>query len=153
MLYTRNSSYPAALPHAITLSNGFIRTDPSSFTAAEISDAGYVAAPDQPVYNIETEQLGWDGENWTVTALPQPPFPKLSGRQVLLALDAIGITEDQIDAAIDLIADLDARRRAKIEWRRSSTFERHHPLVDELAVAFSLPSVQVDALWRWAESI
>ncbi|WP_050743847.1 MULTISPECIES: DUF4376 domain-containing protein [unclassified Shinella] len=82
MLYTRNGSYPAALPASITLSNGFIRTDPSSFTVDEIADAGYVEAPAQPDYDPATEQLGWDGEVWTVTTLPPP-------------------TEEQVDAERD----------------------------------------------------
>ncbi|WP_430439101.1 hypothetical protein [Shinella sp.] len=72
MLYTRNGSYPAVLPASITLSNGFIRTDPASFTPGEIADAGYVVAPDAPAYDPATEHLGWDGTDWTVMALPSP---------------------------------------------------------------------------------
>lgn len=71
-LYTRAGSWPAPLPASITLAGGFIRTDPSSFTPDEIADAGYVVAPEQPEYDPLTEQLGWDGEAWTVTALPPP---------------------------------------------------------------------------------
>lgn len=81
MLYTRAGSWPAPLPHAITLANGFIRTDPSSFTADEISDAGYVAAPAQPEYDPLTEQLGWDGEAWTVTALPPPSGEEINAER------------------------------------------------------------------------
>ncbi|WP_207900511.1 hypothetical protein [Shinella sp. JR1-6] len=72
MLYTRNGSWPAPVPYAITLASGFIRTDPESFTAGEIADAGFVAAPDAPAYEPATEHLGWDGAAWTVTALPPP---------------------------------------------------------------------------------
>ena len=153
MLYTRNGSWPAPLPASITLSNGFIRTDPASFTAGEIADAGYVVAPDAPAYDPATEHLGWDGGGWTVEPLPPPPFPELTRRQLLLGLLSIDITESMVDAQIDLIADLEERAYSRIEWKAASTFNRHHPLVDGLAIAFALPSEQVDTLWRWAASL
>lgn len=68
-LYTKNGSYPAPLPHEIRLSDGFLRTDTSSFTPEEIADAGYVEAPELPAFDPATEVLGWDGENWTVEPL------------------------------------------------------------------------------------
>lgn len=71
-LYTRNGSYPAGLPQEITLPGGFIRTDSASFTPEEIGDAGYVEAPAQPAYDVETERLDWDGEAWQVVPLPAP---------------------------------------------------------------------------------
>lgn len=71
-LYTRSGSYPAGLPQDITLTNGFIRTDPASFTPEEIADAGYIEAPAQPAYDGETERLEWDGEGWEVVPLPRP---------------------------------------------------------------------------------
>lgn len=81
MLYTRNGSYPAGLPEAIELSSGFIRTDPSSFTADEIADAGYVETPEQPEYDPLTEQLVWDGEAWAVTALPPPTGEEINNER------------------------------------------------------------------------
>lgn len=153
MLYTRNGSWPAPVPYAITLASGFIRTDPESFTVDEIADAGFVAAPDAPAYDPATEHLGWDGAAWTVTALPPPPFPDLTRRQLLLGLLSIDITESMVDAQIDLIVDVEERAHSRIEWKAASTFNRHHPLVDGLAVAFALPSEQVDTLWRWAASL
>lgn len=77
MLYTSNGSYPAALPQEIMLPNGFIRTDPASFTSEEIADAGYVEAPAQPPYDAEAELLQWDGGGWQIVPLPRP-----SGAQI-----------------------------------------------------------------------
>jgi hypothetical protein len=71
-LYSKNGSWPEMLPHRITLSTGFTRTDPSTFTAEEIADAGYVAVdyPPNPEYPNE---VMWDGIGWQV-------IPPTSGR-------------------------------------------------------------------------
>lgn len=84
---------------------------------------------------------------------PPPPFPDLTRRQLLLGLLSIDITESMVDAQIDLIVDVEERAYSRIEWKAASTFNRHHPLVDGLAIAFALPSEQVDTLWRWAASL
>jgi len=152
-LYTRNGSYPATLPWGIVLSSGFIRTDPASFTAAEIADAGYVEATVPPEYDPASEQLDWDGAAWTVEALPEPPLVPITPRQMLIGLLSIGITEAMVLAELDAIADPQERAIALIEWQRAGTIDRGHPLVDELAATFELPSEQVDDLWRWAASL
>lgn len=48
-LYSHNSGYPQKLPFRIKLSDGRTRTDPSTFTAEEILDAGYVEVRDMPL--------------------------------------------------------------------------------------------------------
>lgn len=77
----------------------------------------------------------------------------LTRRQVKLALLSIGITSDMVDGKLDEIEDAFGREYALIEWREASQIERSHPLVAELAAAFSLPSEQVDTLWIWAASL
>lgn len=65
MLYSLNGAYPTQLPFRIVLSNGATRTDPTSFLQEEISDAGYVLAPDIP----ETgpyQKLLWNGTSWYI---------------------------------------------------------------------------------------
>lgn len=66
-LYTKNGSYPQPIPFRIRLSNGSTRTDPSTFTEAEIVDAGFTAVPDMPVPN-SVQVVGWDAvnSNWIV---------------------------------------------------------------------------------------
>jgi hypothetical protein len=157
MLYTINGSYPALLPFRITLADGRTRTDPATFTPEEIAEAGYVVAPEQPAYDPATHQLGWDGAAWTVDPLPSPPLLPLSGRQIAMALRSIGITEAMVEAEIMAAypgeENAVARDLALIEWRRAGQYERHHPLIDEMAVAFALPSEQVGDLWRWAAGL
>ncbi|WP_282091352.1 hypothetical protein [Epibacterium ulvae] len=71
--FTRNGSTPAPLPFRITLSDGRTRTDAQTFTAEEIADAGYTAAPDMPEYDPASQQMGWDGAGWRVEDLPPQP--------------------------------------------------------------------------------
>lgn len=65
MLYSKNGSYPAPLPHRITVSDGITRTDSSTFTEEEIADAGYVAV-ENPPESIYPNKLDWDGTTWFV---------------------------------------------------------------------------------------
>lgn len=64
-LYSKNNQYPTHIPHRITLSDGSTRTDASSFTEAEIADAGYILAPEQPVIQ-GWQSLSWTGTEWAV---------------------------------------------------------------------------------------
>ena len=70
MLYSHNQGYPSeGLPHRIVLSNGSTRTDSSTFTDAEISDAGYVGVETAPSYNSRSQRLEWTGTDWYVVGL------------------------------------------------------------------------------------
>ena len=90
----------------------------------------------------------------TLEDAPPPPFAPLSGRQISLALRSIDITDAMVEAEISAgIADPMERDMALIEWRRAGQFERGHPLIDQMADAFDLPTEQVDSLWRWAAGI
>lgn len=66
-LYTKNGEYPTQLPHMIRLSNGKMRSDRTTFTAEEITDAGYVQVENPPIVEYPNK-LEWDGENlqWAV---------------------------------------------------------------------------------------
>ena len=66
MLYSFNGARPAPLPFRITLPNGFTRTDPSTFTEAEITAAGFTGPFTEPSYDAKTEVLDWDVENYFV---------------------------------------------------------------------------------------
>jgi hypothetical protein len=67
MLYSKNGNYPEVLPFRIRLSDGRTRTDPSTFTESEISEAEYVSVPDEPIPS-STQVVEWDSENihWVV---------------------------------------------------------------------------------------
>ncbi|MCB1511067.1 MAG: DUF4376 domain-containing protein [Hyphomicrobiaceae bacterium] len=71
-LYTRAGSVPAPLPYRIILADGRSRTDPATFTAPEIADAGYVEAPAKPSFDPDAEYLDWTGSDWAVESQPYP---------------------------------------------------------------------------------
>jgi len=86
--------------------------------------------------------------------MPGPePFPSLTRRQLLLGLLSIGISSGDVDAQLALIEDPQERAASMIEWQAAGLYNRDHPLVAELALAFDLPENQVDDLWRWAAGI
>jgi len=62
-LYTKDGSYPAELPERIRLSSGKTRTDSSTFTASQISSAGYTAVSAPPTKG-EFQHLRWTGTAW-----------------------------------------------------------------------------------------
>jgi hypothetical protein len=72
MLYSIHNQRPAPLPALIRLSDGRPRTDPASFTAEEIADAGYVGPYIEPAYDAATEQLLWVDGAYVIEALPPP---------------------------------------------------------------------------------
>lgn len=65
MLYSYKGNYPEQLPNRIRLSNGLTVTDPSTFSAEQLADAGYVLVADPPVL-LQNQTLSWTGTSWAV---------------------------------------------------------------------------------------
>lgn len=65
MLYSYNGGYPQVIPNRIRLSNGFTRTDRTTYTSEEIADAGYIQAADQPSVSYPNI-LEWSGTDWVI---------------------------------------------------------------------------------------
>ena len=93
MLYSIHNQRPAPLPSLIRLSDGRPRTDPASFTAEEIADAGYVGPYTEPAYDAATEQLLWVDGAYVIEALPPPiPTPRwVDFSAVVMSLPAINV--------------------------------------------------------------
>ena len=93
MLYSFRNQRPAPLPFRIRLSNGFTRTEPASFTAEEIADAGYVGPYTEPAYDAATEQLLWVDGAYVIEALPPPiPTPRwVDFSAAIMAMPAINV--------------------------------------------------------------
>ena len=69
-VYSIKQAYPIEnIPFRIRVSDGFTRTDPSSFTPDELADAGVVAVDDSPDYDFKTHSLSWGGSDWVLTEL------------------------------------------------------------------------------------
>jgi hypothetical protein len=103
LLYSHNNQRPEPLPFRITLPNGFTRTDPSTFTEAEISAAGFTGPYTEPAYNPATEQLEWANGAFVVVAKPPaPPEPE----PLDLAATANGILAAAATGDADSLATL-----------------------------------------------
>tara|TARA_E500000318_G_C3564842_1_gene215213 strand:+ start:896 stop:1474 length:579 start_codon:yes stop_codon:yes gene_type:complete len=62
-LYSYKGVSPTTLPHKIRPAEGVVRTDVSTFTDAELTDAGYTGPYTIPSHNSETQRVTWDSEN------------------------------------------------------------------------------------------
>lgn len=171
MLYSLNSAYPRPLPRMITLSDGRTRTDPSSFTPEEIADAGYVAAPDAPTYDADTERLTWTGSDWSVSAIPQEELDALQQAAdeantlspaqftYLLASTGLEAVWEAVEAhtkteAPDTYALLRANSQAG-SFRLARTLEllaQMKPLTDALATGVDLSEATIRAAWATAKA-
>ena len=65
MLHSYNGGYPQVLPNRMRLSNGLTRTDSTTYTTEEITDAGYVQVADQPSVPYPN-RLDWTGTDWVI---------------------------------------------------------------------------------------
>lgn len=72
MLYSIKGEYPIeTLPHRIRLSDGSTRTDNSTFTDSDLSNAGITTVSNPPDFNQETHKLVWSGTEWQTVSLTE----------------------------------------------------------------------------------
>ena len=103
VLYSFKHQKPAPLPSdRIILSTGQSRTDPSTWTAEEILDAGYVVADSAPDYNSATHNLSWsttgDSSAWLVTAKDSAELNRMEAN----AWTAIRMERNELLASTDV---------------------------------------------------
>ena len=162
MLYSIRQQRPAPLPFRIRLSNGFTRTEPASFTAEEIADAGYVGSYTEPAYDAATEQLLWVDGAYVIEALPPPiPTPRwVDFSAVVMSLPAINVMLGAVlQAAPGLYGGLVVGLQNASEgdsrvflnsWNASYAMDFIAPAlittVQELATEYDLPQTFIDSL-------
>ena len=61
-LYSYKGASPTTLPYKVRLSDGRVRTDVSSFSDEEVTDAGYTGPYTVPSYN-KGQRVTWDSSN------------------------------------------------------------------------------------------
>ena len=72
-LYSYKGQYPQEIPNRIRLANGLTKTDKNTFTAEEISNAGFFLVADKPSVDEKTHKIYWDSYslNWSITELSE----------------------------------------------------------------------------------
>lgn len=124
------------------------------------TDGGYRLAAIQPADPVpegkrvvSTDVQLIDGQPRYVNELEDAEpeqLPPLSARQLRLGLVSNGISLSQVEATIDAIENQQDRDVARIEWEYASTFDRHHPLIEQVGGALGLTTEQIDTMWAAA---
>lgn len=132
------------------------------------STGGVITTPDGPVpemaptpgYHINLSERVPELEQYEIEApatparifagsdvvnAPRVPV-KVTRRQARQALALAGLL-DSVQPAINAIADTMQRQLAQIEWDDSQEFERHRPLLIQLAQAIGLDDAALDAMF------
>ncbi len=80
-------------------------------------------------------------------------FPTLTHRQFWLTAWDVGVTKESLKAKILSTYPEDERGRAALEVELATSFERSHPLMNELCILAGISPEELDSLWFWASSI
>lgn len=108
---------------------------------------GQLELPDNTSEDVWTQKLA---------KYNQPPVPKfvpdVTPRQIRSALLLMGITEDQIVAAINTLPS-PQKELALIAWDYSTAFQRNNPFTQQVAAMLSFSSDQLDQLWYFAATL
>lgn len=93
-------------------------------------------------------QVGWVFEKGKLFLYCKP----ITARQIRIALLLIGLSEEMIEAALDTL-DEPTRSIAKIEWHKSTEFDRNDELVGMVGQMLGWNDEQLDQLWVTAATI
>jgi hypothetical protein len=118
-------------------------------------DGREMIVPDD-MANRERQMLAaWVADGNTIAPYEPPPEPlrPLTARQLRLGLVTNGISLSSVEAAIDAIEDQTDREVARIEWEYATTFERSHPLIEQVGAALGLTPEQIDDMWAEAATL
>lgn len=91
----------------------------------------------------------YDGVNFLA---PIAIIPDVTPRQMRQALILSGVVLSDIDNAISNLSE-PMKSLALVEWEYSILFERHRPLVSQVAAILGWNDSQLDALWRLAATL
>lgn len=80
---------------------------------------------------------------------PAPTVTSVTPRQAKLALLSAGLLDD-VEAAIDAIADPATKRAAQIEWEYAQEIKRDWPLLVQLATSMGMTESDLDELFTQA---
>jgi len=129
-------------------------------TVVNVVEADAAWAQAQPLQAVLLEQGSDVGPRWTYAggnfsapADPAPVVPEsITRRQARQVLVLNGISLATVDAVIGALPE-PTRTIAQIFWVDSNDFERHNPMLLQLAPMLGLTSQQLDLLFRQAATL
>ena len=82
-MYSLNKLYPISKrPERIRLSNGNTKTDFTTFTTDDLTDAGWQVVDDKPEVNETTHKVTWDGTKWVTENLSSEELQEVKNKQL-----------------------------------------------------------------------
>ncbi|MBC2768563.1 hypothetical protein [Pusillimonas minor] len=114
------------------------------------------AGVDAPLYDPVAQGCFWRGDALEVVDVQDDPGPvpeSATPAQGLMALYQLkGITEADIEAAIEGITDPAQRYTAQIAYRKTTLWQRHSQSMATIAALLGLTEQDLDDLFRLAPS-
>jgi len=114
--------------------------------------AGTIIVPLKPGDHYEWIDGEWVHFPPTLDELREQ-MSTVSARQLRHGLLSVQTDEEDVEAIIAAIPDVDERKRASIDWRTANEYERLHPLVIQISAALGLTPEVVDDLWGFFQTI
>ena len=127
LLYSYNGAEPKLLPDKIRLSNGSSRTDASTFTDAELADAGYTGPHAVPDFDLKTQERNWDSESLSFVVTDLPEIDEATLEQ--LRRNSLTDRRDNLlrDSDYIFVEDYPITESKKQEWRDYRQLLRDFP--------------------------
>lgn len=128
--------------------NPFIPAD-----AVEVTQAQYYALM---IAQANGKEISHDADGFPIAVDPDAPETSVplsvTPRQAKLALLSAGMLDD-VEAAINAIADPTKKRIAQIEWEFAQEVRRDWPLLNEVAEGMGMTDAQLDELFTLAATL
>jgi hypothetical protein len=65
-IYSYRGNFPELLPDRVRLDDGYTRTSLEKLSLDELKEIGFSDPIEEPIYDLETQELFWDGKTLTV---------------------------------------------------------------------------------------
>lgn len=120
-----------------------------------VADAAFVAQLPGTVIQSNTASVGdlWNGTTFTAVASENKPPKEVSMDLFVRALDAIGISENNVDSVISAMPGGNEKQQVKIWWNRAPVARRKNEQLKTLTGLLGLTNAQVKDLFYKAESL
>lgn len=110
---------------------------------ATLTRKGWIARPEPPSYDPQTQQVAWDGAQWVVSVLPPPPVPESVPahhlRRALRAANKLSVYKAFVSALTD--------EDAKDYWETANPIKRNSRYMPALRAALSITNSKLDDIF------